>query len=1234
MLKTSKPVAGTPPGAQAAPHQVIKECEVGEIGSVFVVVNANSDHDLSCARVDVGHIGITAGSWKCREEALAETCTLADMTKEKCTLGNLPLCGCSITVMANEQAYLDDPQSRSALFRTLGQCLDEIEEPILCFPGMGVNVTDLWDIRQERGKESGDEDSQDENSVHTRSRSVSRSKCIMYDLPIPTNLIKELGAYVINDTKESSPSKESKVNADVLATTANVLEASTTHTNYGSVSLLLKEMQWNNKAEEITIVIFGLSASSYLMYKLLKESSGNKILISALDPSEYHNSKFGGISEDDKLPWVDTLTTPCHLMLLYSREIPVLDVDSIRSLECKAIITFVDNKLPDDNEAKEQAFMAFAEKNIFDLMGGSLVDVGAIAKTFAMVRGDDFTNDHAYDIGVNTMHKMIHLKNISKQYDCTNRKELFSTILGNETGNMHFGMWDGIDVRRAGSYALASNRLTEIMWKTASDICIAHKTKAKTIKYIDLGAGTGASARLICKNDSRVMATCLNISRQQNEENRRTSDEAGLGAQIHVQTGSFEKIPSKYAHQFDGCFSQDSFFHAHDKEQTFREAFGCTKGGGWMVFSDLMLGDVSDSNVEEEMKWFRETDAIAQWNSLQECIGMLKAAGWVNVNFVDYSPQISHSYKNMLERVKAQLEQLDESEKDGVEYTLLNRYRINLIRRIGQVDRGILKWGIMTSRKPYECLFLSVPPFPAKNNDLMSYSVAHQDGVLKFGTDVVIVTIKDKIDRQYVEELPKTVRLVVTMSAGTDHIDIQALADHNIQLAQAARDVITKSVADYLVSTIIFGLRNGFQNIGVPFPGSANWTLSWNSDGIDLDKAKIGFIGLGKISCKTAQQLRYLSGKVEFRYWSPPGIRDRGDVLNLRIMKTSLEDIVSSCDVVIPMCPLTPYTMNLVGYEQFKRMKPACIFINMARGKVVDTDGLTRAMSEGLIRHAILDTTQPEPLPSSHPLWNMKNVSILPHFATNTTHVRMELVDDIPRQIEDVLGGQALLRLEEQRLREELSDAHHLFKEMNMDELVWNHISAKLQDGSYLITPGAMMWDDIAPEHLKKNSDNITADIIHDAVYQCRPDVKAIVHLHTPATVAVSCLEEGFICLAQESAYFYNKVAYHKYEGISDDPTEADRIGAVVQDPNICCLLMENHGFCTFGKTVAEAWVLAYYFDKSCRTQLNCMATGGKLKIPDPKIMAHAAQQSFVPDFAPGAQEWDALRLMLRRKGF
>jgi len=116
---------------------------------------------------------------------------------------------------------------------------------------------------------------------------------------------------------------------------------------------------------------------------------------------------------------------------------------------------------------------------------------------------------------------------------------------------------------------------------------------------------------------------------------------------------------------------------------------------------------------------------------------------------------------------------------------------------------------------------------------------------------------------------------------------------------------------------------------------------------------------------------------------------------------------------------------------------------------------------------------------------------------------------------------------EEQNIREDMSLAHWLTRFYKMDELTWNHISAKLSDGTMLITPGDRLFDDISPQDLRKSgSKNVTADIIHASVYEGRSDVKCVIHLHTPATVAISCLKQGFKCIAQESALFHNKVVY------------------------------------------------------------------------------------------------------------
>ena len=125
----------------------------------------------------------------------------------------------------------------------------------------------------------------------------------------------------------------------------------------------------------------------------------------------------------------------------------------------------------------------------------------------------------------------------------------------------------------------------------------------------------------------------------------------------------------------------------------------------------------------------------------------------------------------------------------------------------------------------------------------------------------------------------------------------------------------------------------------------------------------------------------------------------------------------------------------------------------------------------------------------------------------------------------------------------------------------------------------------------------------------------------------------GFVPLAQESAPFVGKVASYPWEGVSNDKEEQAHIGEACKERNVNTLLMENHGFCTFGRTLGEAWVLAYYFDKSCRTQLNVLQTGQRFVILT-RGCSHAGEQSYLPEFTPGVNEWDALRKMLSRKRY
>mmetsp|Transcript_16902 Transcript_16902/g.38755 ORF Transcript_16902/g.38755 Transcript_16902/m.38755 type:complete len:1215 (+) Transcript_16902:92-3736(+) len=1209
MIRTESGIDLLQHSSLSVPFHIIN-FEVNDIGGGFVVVNHYGDYGLSAARVDIGVLG---EDWTNIDSALLYLHRTASLTSTKCTTTGLTIGGAGVLLFFRSKDVCTEANRKKLLTTLVNELHRFTKTNILCLP---TNLTkdDLLHMYRT-------------NEIITMKKTDSEEKKADHegdDSFMPLSKTKRKGSFAVAAECFEYPIPKALTTGE-----ENVAAKSAAHSSFGSIVTLTKAKQWTNAR----IVLLGVTHLSCELYQLLMRETDTVFLShpNRTEESIQCNMPTGTtLPPNAFLPWegVRSSEEQWDIVVFCSPDCPTLDEANISSVRTKSIISVSDDFLPTDQKKREEVLLMLENGDIFEVVDG-ISDLGEIAKVYSLAGNKSLSFNDAFELGCQVMRKKLHLDGIVRSDDVTAKRkfhDLMLHALEKDENARLFGL--GTVMHQS------SDRMTAWLWSRARSMCPAYRalsSKSATVKpdrvrYLDMGAGNGAAARWICKQGKEIHITCIDACAKQSCENRNLSDEEGLGSQIAVAQGTYERLNSDYSNFFDGCMSQDAFIHAFTKRNAFMEAFRVTKGGGWLLISDLMRGDGKDGN--EEMEVFVKEHNITNWATPNECVQFATEAGWSEVSFIDCTAEIVVSLHGLLKKIKTMMKS---GSYEGRNLELLKTHRSRLSNRIGLADRGIFKWGIISGRKPYDVVFMSEPPVAPEPRSMIRYSINSLDGDLKFGTDVLVVNIGEKLDYDKIMELPSTTRLIVTLSAGLDHICVKAAEERGIRIRRAAREAIVKSVADYLLSNAIFGLRNGFQNVGVPFPG-ASWDLTWNSEGVDLDCSKIGFIGMGAIAIETAKRIRALSKSCELVYHVPDDIRCRFEEGTHQMYHVGIADLLSTCDVIIPMVPLTESTTGLINYSSFSMMKRSAIFINMARGKVVDTSGLLRALDEKLVLHAILDTTDPEPLPPDHDLWRAKNCTITPHFATNTTYVRKELVEDIPNQVEDTLEERGILRLEEQRMRVELSEAYRITREFGMDELVWNHISVLLSDGSFLITPGSRMFDDIGPEDLVKSSGNITADIIHEAVYRTRSDVKAIVHLHTPATVAISCLEMGFVPIAQEAAPFIGRVSRHPWHGVSNDREEQALLGDAVKDEKVNTLLMENHGFCTFGKTLGEAWVLAYYFDKACQTQLNCLQTGQKINYPSEKVLAHAAKQSVLPEFLPGACEWVALRKMLTRK--
>lgn len=210
---------------------------------------------------------------------------------------------------------------------------------------------------------------------------------------------------------------------------------------------------------------------------------------------------------------------------------------------------------------------------------------------------------------------------------------------------------------------------------------------------------------------------------------------------------------------------------------------------------------------------------------------------------------------------------------------------------------------------------------------------------------------------------------------------------------------------------------------------------------------------------------------------------------------------------------------------------------------------------------------------------------------------------------------------EEWALRVDLAACYRLVAHFGWDDLVYTHISARVPgtDDQFLINPYGMLFDEITASSLvkidlqgNKLQDspypvNPAGFVIHSAVHSARHDTSCVMHTHSLNGVAVSAQEDGLQPLSQQSIFILASLGYHNYEGVALREDEKPRLVADLGSNN--CLMLRNHGLLTLGDTVADAFLLMYFFEAACTVQVRAQAGGGKLIPIQPEIIASAERQ-------------------------
>jgi ribulose-5-phosphate 4-epimerase/fuculose-1-phosphate aldolase len=231
----------------------------------------------------------------------------------------------------------------------------------------------------------------------------------------------------------------------------------------------------------------------------------------------------------------------------------------------------------------------------------------------------------------------------------------------------------------------------------------------------------------------------------------------------------------------------------------------------------------------------------------------------------------------------------------------------------------------------------------------------------------------------------------------------------------------------------------------------------------------------------------------------------------------------------------------------------------------------------------------------------------------------------------------------EWQTRVELAACYRLIDEYGMTDLIYNHITAKIPGTEhFLINLYGLLYKEITASSLvkidldgnilsKPPTDygiNKSGYVIHGAIHEARTDVNCVIHTHTRAGMAVSAMDCGLLPLTQTSIRFVNHIAYHDYEGPAIDLDERKRLVADLGPHS--AMIFRNHGLLTCGPSIAEAFNTMYQLELSCRAQVDAMAGGAKLVIPDESILAKTAHLYQPGTRRPyGVLEWHAMIRLL-----
>jgi glyoxylate reductase len=273
--------------------------------------------------------------------------------------------------------------------------------------------------------------------------------------------------------------------------------------------------------------------------------------------------------------------------------------------------------------------------------------------------------------------------------------------------------------------------------------------------------------------------------------------------------------------------------------------------------------------------------------------------------------------------------------------------------------------------------------------------------------DGILCTLSDRIDKNVLEKAGPNLKVISSYSTGYDHIDVTEATRRGIVVTTTG-DVLAETTADFAFALILAISRriveaDKFVRIGA-------WKVGWMPDlllGSDVHNSTLGILGLGRIGQAVARRAKGF--KMDVIYNNRRRL-DASLESRLGVRYVGMNELLRNSDFLTIHTGLNQDSFNILGKDEFGKMKKDAYLINTARGGIVNENDLAEALQKKQIRGAALDTYSHEPLTKSNKLLRLSNLIVLPHIGSATFDTRTKMSRIAAQNLINVLEGSGPVR--------------------------------------------------------------------------------------------------------------------------------------------------------------------------------------------------------------------------------